>query len=290
MKKLKQIVAQIKSHPTASSVELNNLLWQYICYSPKMPLRLHQEKLLDEAEKLSLKVNDEFFTQKELHFNTFKWGRGARKVMLTHGWGSKAADFSEIITALLEIDDLEIIAFDVPGNGSSEGDLSNLLLFVQAVKATVLHYGKPDIIIGHSLGAMANIVALKEMMVTPALLISLTPLVTLKENFEASMNAVGISPLNQKAFFKIFEDKFAMPASTFTFDNWYSFNPQLNHWLAYDQNDSVLPYLYLKEFIDAHPSIKSHNYPDVGHEKIVKSSVVISDLIEVVNSTLKVLI
>ncbi len=289
MKKLKQIVAKIKSHPTEPSSELNNLLWQYICYSPKMPVRLHQEKLLDEAEKSSLKVNDDFFAHKELHFNTFKWGRGMHKVILTHGWGSKAADFNEIITALLQIKDLEIIAFDAPGNGSSEGELSNLLLYVQAVKAIILHYGEPDIIIGHSLGAMANVIALKEMMVTPALLISLTPLIRLKENFEASMNAVGISPLSQLGFFEIFEDKFKVSTSYFTLNDWYSFNGQLNHWLAYDQNDPVSPYSYMKEFLDVHPFIKSYNYNDVGHDKILKSSVVVSDLVEVVKSALELL-
>ena len=289
MKKLRQIIAEIKSHPTEPSSELNDLLWQYIYYSPKMPVRLHQEKLLDEAEKSSLKVNDDFFAHKELHFNTFKWGKGMHKVILTHGWGSKAADFNEIIIALLQIKDLEIIAFDAPGNGSSEGELSNLLLYVQAVRAIILHYGKPDIIIGHSLGAMANVIALKEMMVTPALLISITPLIRLKENFEASMNAVGISPLSQIGFFENFEDKFKISASYFTLNAWYSFNGQLNHWLAYDQNDLVSPYSYMKEFLDVHPFIKSYNYNDTGHDKILKSSVVVSDLVEVVKSALELL-
>lgn len=289
MKTLKKIIAQIKSHPTESSTEFNNLLWQYICYSPKMPTRLHQEKLLNVAEKFSLEVNDEFFAHKNLHFNTFKWGKGTHKVILTHGWGSKAADFSEIITALLEIDNLEIIAFDAPGNGSSDGELSNLLLYVQAVKAIISHYGKPDIVIGHSLGAMANAIALKDMMITPTLLVSLTPLIRLKENFEDSMNAVGIQPLSQLEFLKNFEDKFGISASSFTFNNSYSFNAKLNHWLAYDQNDFVSPYSYLKEFLNTHPSIKSYNYKDVGHDKILKSTILISDLIEVVTWTLKLI-
>ncbi len=56
-----------------------------------------------------------------------------RKLLITTGWGSKAADFSELIQALRAIDDLEIIAFDAPGNGSSEGELSNLLLFIFSV-------------------------------------------------------------------------------------------------------------------------------------------------------------
>lgn len=87
--------------------------------------------------------------------------------MITHGWGLKAADFTELITGLNENKDLQTIAFDAPGNGSSEGKLSNLLLFVQAVKAVVFHYGPPAVIIGHSLGAMADVIALKKWCLRP---------------------------------------------------------------------------------------------------------------------------
>ncbi len=287
MKKLKQIVNEIKTLSPEASNELEHLLWPYICYSPKMPLRLAQEQLLQGAEKVSLKVNDEYFADKELLFNTFKWGNGKNKVFLTHGWGSKAADFNELITALTTIEDLEIIAFDAPGNGSSEGDLSNLLLFKQAVHAIVLHYGKPDIVIGHSLGAMANVIALREMQITPSLLISLTPLVRLKESFELSMDALDIPHASQTAFLESFSTKFGVPASHFTLDNWYNFDVQLNHWLVFDSNDVISPYLYLEKFLANHQFIKVSNYEGVGHDKAIKSSIIITDLIEMVNSTLK---
>lgn len=286
MKKLRQTIAEIQSLNFESSKELGSLLWQYICYSPKMPVRIQQQQLLDKAETSVLKVHDEHFAKKELSFNTFKWGNGKHKILLTHGWGSKAIDFSEIITALDQIGNFEIIAFDAPGNGSSEGDLSNLLLYIQAVKAVVLYYHKPDVIIGHSLGAMANVIALREMGIKPSILISLTPLLQLKENFEYSMNAIGISALNQTGFLNSFHDKFGVPASSFTFNNWYNFDDTLNHWLAFDVNDQISPYSYIENFLETHSTIKKSNYADVGHDKVIKSSVVISDLIEQVTSAL----
>lgn len=286
MKKLRQTIAAIQSLDLESSKEIESLLWQYICYSPKMPVRLQQQQLLDNAEIAVLKVNDEHFAKSELNFNTFKWGKGNHKVILTHGWGSKALDFSEIVTALNQTGDFEVIAFDAPGNGSSEGDLSNLLLYTQAVKAVVLHYGKPDVVVGHSLGAMANVIALREMGIKPSILISLTPLFQLKENFEYSMNAIGISAVNQAGFLNSFYNKFGVPASSFTFNNWYNFDNTLNHWLAYDVNDLISPYSYLKSFLATHPTIKNSNYADVGHDKIIKSPIVISDLIEQITTAL----
>jgi pimeloyl-ACP methyl ester carboxylesterase len=283
MKKLRQIITQIKTDTTATPDEFNDMLWQLICYSPKMPLRLQQEQLLNDAEKFSLKVKDEHFAKMELIFQGFKWGNGTRKVLITHGWGSKAADFIDIITALRGIDDLEIIAFDAPGNGSSEGELSNLLLYIRAIKAIISDYGKPDIMIGHSLGAMANIIALKETMITPSLLISLTPLIRLKENFEGSMTAVDTPQIAQDRFLKSFEDKFNMPASYYNLNDWYPFDAKLKHWLAYDENDVISTYNYIKEFLDKYPFIASRNYDGVGHERILKSPELINDLVELIN-------
>jgi hypothetical protein len=100
MKKLKQIVEQVKTLITENKPdELNDMLWQLICYPPKMPLRLHQEQLFSEAEKFIVTVNDPYFTNRQLNINGFKWGTGKHKVMLSHGWGSKAADFDGLIVA-----------------------------------------------------------------------------------------------------------------------------------------------------------------------------------------------
>lgn len=279
MKKLKQIITRIKADPPADPIEFNDLLWQLICYSPKMPVRLQQQQLLDEAEKFSLRVKDEHFAKQTLQFNGFKWGNGSRKILITHGWGSKAADFTELIRALQEMDNLEIIAFDAPGNGSSEGELSSLLLYMLSVKAIVSHYGMPDILVGHSLGGMANVIAIKEMGITPSLLISLTPLIRLKENFEASMHAADVPQAARDKFLADFENKFGKPASYYDLKDWYPADAPFKHLLAYDRHDPVSVYSYMEDFLNANLSIMHREYEGVGHERIIKSATVISDIV-----------
>jgi len=201
---------QVKSLEGTEAPDMNNLLWQLICYSPKMPVRLKQQQLLDEAKSFTLEVDDPHFAKSALKFNGFIWREGSRKIMITHGWGSKAADFAEMITALKSINDVQVIAFDTPGNGSSEGELSNLLLFAKAAEAVIKTYGAPDVIIGHSLGGMANAMAIKETGIKPALIISIAPLSNLKENFIASLNAADVVQSAQDKFFVDFEEIFDM--------------------------------------------------------------------------------
>lgn len=287
MKKSRLIFRQVKALAGNQGEELQALIWPLICYSPKIPLRLQQEQLLAEASKFSLPVFDPHFTQSQLIFHGFKWGNGKYKVLLTHGWGSKAADFFDLIVLLREINDLEIIAFDAPGNGSSEAELSNLLLYVQAAKTVIETYGVPHIVIGHSLGAMANIIALQQTGVTPSLLISLAPLIRLKENFMATLAAAEVAQSIQDLFFERFEAIFNMSTAYFNWDNFYHFGPAMEHRLAHTRQDLIAPYAYLDEFLTRHPEIDAHHYDDTTHERMLKEPAVIADVVDLIKARIQ---
>lgn len=281
MKILKQIIAEIESAKDEDTDQLQDLILRYICYAPKMPLRVFQENLLERAEITKLRVHDEYFSGQELTFQAFKWGKGSRKILLTHGWGSKAADLSDIIVALEQIGDVEIIAFDAPGNGVSEGKLSSLLLFAESVKAIVAHHGIPEVTIGHSLGATANIIAMQQLGIHPKQIISIAPLIDLGKNFEASMDAIDIPKDSQNAFFQSFEERFKKPVSNYNLVDWSAFTTESSkHWVAYDENDLISPYLYMNTFLNSNSFIESTNYIGAGHERIIKSPIMIQDMLK----------
>jgi pimeloyl-ACP methyl ester carboxylesterase len=283
MKKFKTIFNQVKSLEGAEAPDMIGLLWQLICYSPKMPVRLQQQQLLNEAKTFTLEVDDPHFSKSVLKFNGFIWGDGKRKILITHGWGSKAVDFAELITTLKNIDDTQVIAFDAPGNGSSEGELSNLLLFAKAAEAVIKTYGAPEVIIGHSLGAMANAIAIGSTEIKPDLLISIAPLINLKENFIASLNAADVAQGAKDKFFADFEELFDMDASGFILDNLYPIGAVNRHWLAYDHEDKTAPYAFLKDFLINHPVIEAKAYEGRGHEQIIKDEAVIADIVGLIS-------
>jgi pimeloyl-ACP methyl ester carboxylesterase len=283
MKKLKELFNQVKVLNGTNNQDITDLLWQLICYSPKMPLRLQQQQLLDEAKPFILQVDDPHFSGSILKFNGFIWGNGGCKVLITHGWGSKAADFADLITTLQTLDNLQIIAFDAPGNGSSEAELSNLLLFARATEAVMNTYGAPDVMIGHSLGAMANTMAINNTGNKPSLLVSIAPLVRLKENFIATMMFAGAPQAAQDHFFESFQSLFKTQASDFDLNELYEDDNAVKHWLAYDPEDKIAPYAYLQEFLTAHPAIITQQYEAVGHERIIKNT----ELIEVILELMK---
>lgn len=271
MKHLKEIIAKINNLTAGSERNYIDLLWPYICYSPKMPLRLNQEKLVEEAIVESIAVEDTYFTKKTLQVPVFIWGSGSKTILLTHGWASKGLDFYLLIEELKKDPSLRIITFDAPGNGQADGYLSNLLLYISAVKTIIATYGFPTIAIGHSLGAMANITALAELRLSPEMIISLTPMVNLMANFEASMNQLHIPPTIQQAFFVDFEKTFCMPVDIFQLMKLHTFEEDTPHIILYDEMDKITPFPYLKEFLTDNPSLITINLTGVGHEKIVRS-------------------
>ncbi|MBO9673676.1 MAG: alpha/beta hydrolase [Sphingobacteriaceae bacterium] len=281
MKRLKQIVNELKLTQEAPEAAL---IREFIFYSPKMPLRLHQEQLISVSKQFSLQVFDTYFTKANVTINCFSWGNGKRKVLLTHGWASKALDFYELIIELQKIEDLEIIAFDAPGNGSSVSEFSNLMLYADSVKSIALNYAKPDVLIGHSLGGMANVIALQALDLTPDLLISIAPLIRLKENFEQSLNSVNIEAKDQDIFFSNFAKEFPVPVSHFNLTELYQLNPHVDHFLAYDPADHISPYPFLKEFLDKNPAISAKSFENTDHYKILKSADVIEDIVQRIQS------
>ncbi|SDG37909.1 Pimeloyl-ACP methyl ester carboxylesterase [Pedobacter terrae] len=281
MKRLKQIVNQLKLTQATPDAAL---MREFIFYSPKMPLRLHQEQLIAASKQFSLPVFDTYFTNSNVTINYFSWGNGKRKVLLTHGWASKALDFYELIIELQKIEDLEIIAFDAPGNGSSISEFSNLMLYADSVKSIVLNYAQPDVLIGHSLGGMANVIALQALGLNPHLLISIAPLIRLKENFEQSLDSVNIGVKDQDVFFSNFAREFPVPADHFNLTELYQLSPDLDHFLAYDPADHISPYPFLKEFLDKYPTISSKPFEEVGHYKILRSVDVIEDIVKRISS------
>lgn len=232
-----------------------------------------------------MQAPDPYFAKKELTFNGYIWGNGRKKVYFTHGWSSKAADFTEIITALNKVDDLQIIAFDALGNGSSEGELSNLMLYVKPLEAIINSYGMPDVLIGHSLGAMANVVALKEFKAQPKLLISITPVVQLEQNFKGMMNYADVSAENQAHWLESFHQYYKLPVSYFDMKSLYALPESTKHIVYYDQNDEVLPYAQLAEFLKEQPQISIEEFRDAGHHKILKEQALIDAIRHAVDRT-----
>ncbi|MGB0389950.1 MAG: alpha/beta fold hydrolase [Salibacteraceae bacterium] len=89
------------------------------------------------------------------------WGNSGPIAVLVHGWSGRGMQLRKFV-APLQKQGYQVISFDAPGHGASEGKESSLL----EIRATLIeiekHFGEISMGVGHSLGGAAIIYSAKE--------------------------------------------------------------------------------------------------------------------------------
>lgn len=96
---------------------------------------------------------------KDISIKTYQWEGNKKTVLLVHGWESNTFRWKDLI-ALLKIEEYNIIALDAPAHGHTSGKEFNALVYSECITIVTKHF-KPEVIIGHSVGGMASVFALK---------------------------------------------------------------------------------------------------------------------------------
>ena len=91
---------------------------------------------------------------------TYKYGNSDKKVILVHGWSGRGTQLVKIADKLLELG-YSTISFDAPAHGKSSSNTTLMTEFIASILELEKLYGPFDFIIGHSLGGMSTLNAIK---------------------------------------------------------------------------------------------------------------------------------
>jgi pimeloyl-ACP methyl ester carboxylesterase len=104
---------------------------------------------------------------------TWIWGKGP-PVLLVHGWAGHAGRLTPFVDPLVEAG-FSVISFDAPGHGQSPGRRSSLPEFVLAIRAVARRHGPLQAAIGHSMGAAACVLAARNGVPIPRIVLVAPP-------------------------------------------------------------------------------------------------------------------
>lgn len=111
--------------------------------------------IFNTAEFLDLKLKDNVL-------RGYRWNHPSnKKILILHGFSSSAKNFHHFVTPLMQ-KGYEVIAFDAPAHGISEGATINALEYADMIKKIIELYGPVNNFIAHSLGGLAVSLALEE--------------------------------------------------------------------------------------------------------------------------------
>jgi len=119
----------------------------------------------------------EHSTQKKVHINhiaknitVYEYGNGTRYVLLVHGWSGRGTQLVKIADLLVK-KGFKVISFDAPAHGSSEGKTTIMTDFIACINQLYSSYHGFEYIVGHSLGSMATLNAIKQGLVVKKVVI-----------------------------------------------------------------------------------------------------------------------
>lgn len=230
-----------------------------------------QAACLHQATKFKLEVREYWKPDGRVKLSCYRWGKESdKKVLLVHGWEATSMDFFKMIPVLVE-SGFEVIAFDGPAHGSSQGERTHLVDFKEVTLQVIEQIGVPYAIIGHSLGGAAVVFMLMEHDVHIEKLVAIAIPTVSKRFFEMAFDYMKVPLKMQRAFFKYLAEQFGERIEK------YNMIERKDHIKAdgilyiYDEYDKVMNAQDTLDFLARHPEIKHLNIKKAGHYSIIRN-------------------
>jgi pimeloyl-ACP methyl ester carboxylesterase len=212
------------------------------------------------------------------YINVYQMGVGHEKVLLVHGWCGRGTQLHSVAEKLLK-KGFSVISFDAPAHGKSEGKTSDMTEFIACILELQKRMGPFDYAIGHSLGAMSVLNAIKSgLKVKKAVTIGSGDII--KDIMDDFATKLGMNiATTGKEMIRLFEKKFGETINTYSayIAAANVLNPVL---VIHDENDNDVP-------VSAAYHIQNHLKDSellitkgLGHRKILGDSKVIKKIID----------
>lgn len=207
----------------------------------------------------------------------YEYGKSDKKVLLVHGWSGRGTQLFKIADALLK-EGYATVSFDAPAHGKSPGNSSIMLEFIASIFELEKQFGPFEMAIGHSLGGMAVLNAVKSGFHTDKIVVIGSGDIV-QDIIDDFIKKLQLKPEISIKLRDHFENKYDE-----AMDNYSAFKaaeaiekPIL---VVHDENDYEVP---VKAGINIHQHVKNGDLllsQGLGHRKILGDSNVIQKIIE----------
>ncbi len=211
--------------------------FQFFCTPRRLPVREKDAAFLASAERGTLLFQKQRIT-------TYSWKSAlpdAKTALLLHGWESNSARWRKYIKGLSAAG-FTVHAIDAPASGNSLGKRLNVILYSGVVRDFIAKNGRPNVIIGHSLGGAAAVMSTTLFAATqPEKMILLG---VFAESTRVIKDFGQILGLNQKvidAIYKEIEKRSGAPIEAYSIAQKTIQLSSVKGMVIHDANDEVAP-------------------------------------------------
>lgn len=236
-----------------------------------------------ELEMDQKSTKNTFFVP-SIHKNitTYEYGKSEHKVLLVHGWSGRGTQLFKIADELLQ-NGYSTISFDAPAHGKSEGKTTIMSEFIASILEIEKQYGPFEIAIGHSLGGMSVLNAIKDgLQVKKAVVIGSGDIV--HDILEEFVSKLGLKTEISNRLRDHFEEQYQVKMDDFSAYR-AAQKIQIPVLVIHDKDDPEVPVeagIHIHEYLQNGTLFLTEG---LGHRKILGNQNVIKKIIDFIKTT-----
>lgn len=205
------------------------------------------------------------------------------RVLVVHGWGSRAAYLSTLTEALVAAGH-EVVALDLPGHGASRGRTLTLPMAVKAIDAAWQRFGGFDYFCGHSFGGASLACAASGLVPCvpahrPRRLVTIGSPSEMSWLFKDLGRFLKLGPKAQDALEGHVEKIAGVPLSAFDAANGAG-RLKVPMLVVHAQDDKEVPALHARRYAASGPNVTLEWANGFGHRRIVSAEPVIARIVQ----------
>ena len=230
--------------------------------------------IFETAEKLSLSI-------KGNTVRGFRWNKtGTKKVLILHGFESSVKNFDAYIKALIK-KDYEVLAFDAPAHGVSDGKQITLPLYINMIEAIYFKFGGVQSFIAHSFGGLAVTHAIEKLPADADMkLVLIAPATETETAINTFFRFLQLGDGVRAEFEKLIHEKSGVPGSYFSIPRALQ-NMHLPVLWVHDREDDITPFKDIEPVIEKnYPNVSFYITSGLGHKKIYRDNKVVQRVVD----------
>lgn len=242
----------------------------YIFYTPFNYRATEKERKAETfSEKFKINVLNK-------NIQCYRWGTSTKTVMVVHGWAGRATQFRRFVKPLIKAG-YQVVGFDGPAHGKSEGRSTNPQEFAAVIEQLVNQLGNVEAIVTHSFGGVTALYAVANGTKVKTVINIASPTIS-DEIIKTYLRAIGGSEKTGHAFKEYMLKKTGKPfGSVLEFIK--KVPSDLNLLLVHDEDDKDVLLAHPKELIKVFPQAQLIQTKGLGHTRILKDNVVIQSIV-----------
>lgn len=211
----------------------------------------------------------------------YQYAKSSKKILLVHGWSGRGTQLFKIADELIKAG-YSIVSFDAPAHGKSPGKSTIMSDFIETILEIERQFGPFDAAVGHSLGGMSLLNAVKKgLAINHLAIIGSGDIVTdILDDFVAKLE---LNPIISTQLRLYFEKKYGVEMDSYSGYK-SAMDITIPVLVVHDKNDPEVP---VSAGINIHKHLKNGELfltEGLGHRKILGNHLVIEKVIKFIKT------